>query len=400
MEERKQEGRMKLSRIQIHNYKSCLETELSLHDRLTVLIGANGAGKTNIMTAINLLKTMSDTHFTMLPAGTETDLSFLFTDQEWTVELRVKAAAESQPELSWRMADILEPYVQVPLYFVQSDDVEKNSRAVKNYFDLLNIEVSDEKITRFTSRLLKTKAFIESIRYYSAVQFSDVTKVDPLIKKDIKTPHEQFLKDLFNMRNEFPEKYARYRELAGPGGIHLVDDISFTGYFHFVDHMGVSDRDDQVPKKGGSENLPVENEQPEMWMPQAAINNKKLSFNQLSEGTFKTLALLFYITAYDGGLLLLEEPEISVHHRLLNDIIEIIKNESEYKQILFSTHSDYVLDMLNPEAVVFVENGSGGTKAAALPSALSTENYKGLRTFLECEGALGEYWKAGGFDGA
>jgi predicted ATPase len=378
---------MKLSRIQIHTYKSCLETELSLHDRLTVLIGANGAGKTNIMTAINLLFLMGYTHFTRLPADEGTDVSFLFTEQDWKVELRIEVGADWQFELSWRMADILDQYVHVPLYFVQSDDVEKNSRGVKNYFDVLNIDVSAEKITLFTSRLLKTKAFIESVRYYQAAQFSDVTKVEPRIKEDAKTPQERFLKDLFDMRNDSPAKYARYRELVGLKGIHLVDDISFEGYFQFVEHFG-------------SGNSSVEDQKPEIWIPKAAINHRQLNFNQLSEGTFKTMALLFYIIAHDGGLLLLEEPEISVHHKLLKDIIEIIKNESESKQILFSTHSDYVLDMLAPETLVFVENNNGVTKATALSAALSQENFKGLRTFLEYGGALGEYWKAGGFDGA
>ncbi|MDR2631861.1 MAG: ATP-binding protein [Spirochaetaceae bacterium] len=378
---------MKLARIQIHKYKSCLETELALHEDLTVLIGVNGAGKTNIMTAVNLLSLMSQTHFTMFPADKETEVSFLFVDPDWSVELRVKSSGELRPELSWRMADILDQYVQVPLYFVQSDDVEKNSRAVKNYFDVLNMDISTEKITRFTSRMLKTKTFIESIRYYSAVQFSDVTKVVPHIQKEAKTPREQFLQDLFNMRNDFPEKYTRYRELVGPEEIHLVDDISFKGYMQFSEYMD-------------SGNSPAKNEDSELWMPLVTINNRELRFNQLSEGTFKTLALLFYITAHDGGLLLLEEPEISVHYKLLKDIIEIIKNESENKQILCSTHSDYVLDMLDPEMVVLVKNGRRGTKAAALPSALSEENDQGLRTFLECEGSLGEYWKAGSFDEA
>jgi hypothetical protein len=54
--------------------------------------------------------------------------------------------------------------------------------------------------------------------------------------------------------------------------------------------------------------------------------------------------------------------------------------------------------MLKPEDIVFVTNGKEGTKAQALPKALSESNYAGLRTFLECEGSLGEYWKAGGFD--
>jgi predicted ATPase len=363
-----------------------VETELSLNDQLTVLVGTNGAGKTNIMTAINLLYALSFTRFTMFPADKDTVISFRFAEPDWSVDVRVSCLENMSPELSWRMDDILDQYVQVPLYFVQSDDVAINSRAVKNYFDVLDLDVSAEKITLFTSRLLKTKAFMESIRYYSAACFSDVTKVDPLIKEEVKTPQEQFLKDLFTMWQDFPKKYARYRDLVGPGGIHLVDDVLFKGYIQFADSTG-------------PENLPAKNGEPELWMPQARINGKVLQFNQLSEGTFKTLALLFYITAHDGGLLLFEEPEISAHHKLLNDIIEIIKNESEYKQILFSTHSDYVLDMLDPEALVFVHNKGGETKAAALPSALSGDNYKGLRTFLECEGALGEYWKAGGFDG-
>jgi predicted ATPase len=363
-----------------------LDTELSLPAGLTVLVGVNGAGKTNILTAVNLLSVMGQTHFTLFPADKETEISFFFSERDWSVELRVKLFDKFQPELSWRIKDICDQYVQVPLYFVLSDDVKNNSRAVKNYFDVQNVAVSDENITRFTSRLLETKAFIESIRYYSAVQFSDVTKVDPYIKEAAKTPHEQFLRDLFALRNNSPEKYAQYRKLVGSEGIHLVDDINFKGYFQFSDSFS--------PQKTSPKD-----EESEIWTPQAVINHERLDFNQLSEGTFKTLALLFYITAYDGGLLLFEEPEISVHHRLLKDIIEIIKNESENKQIVCSTHSDYVLDMLNPESVFFVENGEGGTKATALPEALSGENYQGLRTFLECEGSLGEYWKAGGFDG-
>jgi AAA15 family ATPase/GTPase len=363
---------------------------VSLHDNLTVLIGVNGAGKTNVMTAINLLSVMSAAHFAMIPIDKETEISFVFNEEDWSVELRVKATDNMEPELFWRMVDIFDHPVQAPLYFIQSDDIEKNSRAFKSYLEAQNRDVSAGKLSLFTSRLLKTKAFIESIRYYSAAHFSDVTKVDPQInteKQDTKNHHNQFLYDLFTMRNESREKYERYRNLVCSEGIHLVDNILFKGYVESYDHFE-------------SEKPSIEKNDSEIWMPMAVVNNRELNFRQLSEGAFKTLALLFYIAAHDGGLLLLEEPEISVHHKLLKDVIEIIKNESEYKQILFSTHSDYVLDMLVPEDLVFVENGSGGTKAAALPSALAEDSYRALRTFLENEGALGEYWKAGGFDGA
>jgi ABC-type lipoprotein export system ATPase subunit len=357
-----------------------------LNTDLTVLVGVNGAGKTNIMTAINLLAIMGNTHFTMLPVDKETEIIVIFTESDWTVELHINTIAEFQPEFSWRMADIVDQCVKVPLYFIQSDKVEENSRAVKNYFNVLNMDISGEKIDIFTLRMIKIKAFIESIHYYSAVQFSDVTKVDPLIKNTPgKSPQEMFLSDLFDMRNKFPEKYAGYKDLVGPTGIHLVDDILFKGYIEFVDSF--------TP-----ENLSKENKDTDIWMPLIEMGGKQLKFNQLSEGTFKTMALLFYITAYDNGLLLLEEPEISIHHKLLRDVIEIIQNESEHKQILFSTHSDYVVDILKPQDIVFIENSRNGTKTRSLPEELAKGNYKGLKAYLQNQGSLGEYWIGGGFE--
>ena len=48
-----------LKRIVISNYRSCLHTRINLHPNLTVLIGPNSSGKTNILQAIMLLKKLS-----------------------------------------------------------------------------------------------------------------------------------------------------------------------------------------------------------------------------------------------------------------------------------------------------------------------------------------------------
>ena len=51
----------------------------------------------------------------------------------------------------------------------------------------------------------------------------------------------------------------------------------------------------------------------------------RLSFNQLSEGTFRALALIFYLMADDSDLLLLEEPEVGVvHSGLLVSLLKLI----------------------------------------------------------------------------
>jgi predicted ATPase len=125
----------------------------------------------------------------------------------------------------------------------------------------------------------------------------------------------------------------------------------------------------------------------------------KFSPSQLSEGTFKTMGLLYYLLTSKSRLLLIEEPEVCVHHGLLATIVELTKSVSNSKQIVMSTHSDYVLDKLNPEAVFLVRNmGAKGTFATKISKALSKDSYNALKEYLETSGSLGEYWRQGGLD--
>lgn len=47
---------MKLKSFEIDSYRSCRKTKFPLHNNLTGLIGVNGAGKSNILNAIMLMR--------------------------------------------------------------------------------------------------------------------------------------------------------------------------------------------------------------------------------------------------------------------------------------------------------------------------------------------------------
>ena len=47
---------IKLNNVKILNYRSCLSTNLTLKNNLTALIGANGAGKSNILSSLLLFQ--------------------------------------------------------------------------------------------------------------------------------------------------------------------------------------------------------------------------------------------------------------------------------------------------------------------------------------------------------
>jgi predicted ATPase len=134
-------------------------------------------------------------------------------------------------------------------------------------------------------------------------------------------------------------------------------------------------------------------------IPEIKISNSTLSPSQLSEGTFKTLGMLFYLMTGKGSVILLEEPEVCVHHGLLASIIELLKSYSKTKQVIFSTHSDYILDSLDTDSVFRVKKDpSAGTSVLPLKKSLSKEDVSALRNFLATEGSLGEFWRAGNID--
>jgi len=49
---------VKLKSFEVRSYRSCIRTKVPIQNQTTGLIGANGAGKSNILNAILLLKKM------------------------------------------------------------------------------------------------------------------------------------------------------------------------------------------------------------------------------------------------------------------------------------------------------------------------------------------------------
>jgi predicted ATPase len=76
-----------------------------------------------------------------------------------------------------------------------------------------------------------------------------------------------------------------------------------------------------------------------------------------------------------------------------------LNNRSSEKQIIFSTHSDFVLDRIKPEQVFSVTRTvRRGTTVRSLAVGYSKRRTDALREFLRTSGNLGEYWRQGGLE--
>ena len=117
----------------------------------------------------------------------------------------------------------------------------------------------------------------------------------------------------------------------------------------------------------------------------------------VSSGTLRMLALMTALYSQsDTTLLGIEEPENYVHPAALHAFVEHIKEAKQRAQIMITTHSPLLLDIINdPAAIFIVKRGkSDGTIVAR------EKNPEGVRKALEASGlGLGEYYEARGFGG-
>jgi ABC-type lipoprotein export system ATPase subunit len=414
---------MKLLKFKIKNYRSCDLTTLSPNSGLTVLIGVNGSGKSNLLNAILLLKraTGGSIHRLRPIDGAYVNRAYVNAEIDnngATIALRGDLFYSTNNQnvdevirtrLKWNLESITEKkgWIELPLEMLMyGDDVRFIVSAGKRRLSYNQMAKGGWFMQREMKSLLPEKVFptvreisqyLVGINYYSASQFSDPSRCPVSLELEDNRPrsrprkdtidHEQFIYDLFRSYKDGTKAFLRFKSVIGPDSIGLVDDVKF-------DEIRLPSNFVEVRAGGKTEK---KERTQVVVVPTFVIDGKILSPNQLSEGTFKTLALLFYVLTDDSQLLLVEEPEVCIHHGLLNSIITLIKDESRSKQIIISTHSDYVLDQLEPENVVIIDRRPNkGTKARAISKALSKTDFKALKQYLEESGNLGEYWREGG----
>ena len=394
---------MKILQVEINNYRSCIETRFDLPRTLMTLIGANGVGKSNILYGLQLFtKIDRNRRFFSEDSKDEllnTQINLVSEFEENIIYIRTTFYYETDER---NLDEVF--HVEVK-YRIQGENPRKWNTVDNEIFDLIEFlrrrrvkelprQFQNER-TKFSIRLIEN---LSNISYYSATQFSDPSKCPISIELDdfrmsfrsrTNRVHQQFIYDLYRSYKSQNASFSLFINTVGFNGLRLIEDIEFQE--HIIPSSSYKVRT-------GGEIQQIENTK-SIIIPSIKIDGLTLSPNQLSEGTFKTLALAFYILNDKSEFLLIEEPEVCVHHGLLSSILQLIIQQSRHKQIIISTHSDYVLDMLEPENILLVHKEYEiGTKVNSISKSMSANDYRVLKGYLESEGNLGEYWKEGGFD--
>jgi len=127
----------------------------------------------------------------------------------------------------------------------------------------------------------------------------------------------------------------------------------------------------------------------------------------LSDGTLRFLALLaLAYSPLPPGLICFEEPENGVHPGRLMFIVDLLRGMSERgaeegdrSQVIVNSHSPYLVDLLSPpEMRIASLNGRGQTHFTSVEDDLFSSK-PALKRILESgEQTLGELWSQGSLD--
>lgn len=411
-----------IERIELTNYRSCNKTAIAFNQNLSALIGANGSGKSNILNGILLLKKITrasrsrpDEEFFVsgckLRAWFNVDrktLKYEAVIRYATNERNIDEVVDATEKWNFKEITGQEKWLGLPLSITYEltrfpsklpHGISRREREflLKRYSSLSGVKLPETTDWEtILTTLEKVFGFVTGISYYSASRFTDPSKCPASFELEsnrlsrrfprLGEEHLHFMYDLYSAYKNNKTEFEEFKSVVGNKGIGLVDTIEY-------DEIDVPSSVYQVIAGGRVIQREVKKL---LVIPNIVIGGLKLSPNQLSEGTFKTLAILFYIITDKSRLLLLEEPEVCIHHGLLASIVEIIKEFSRMKQIIISTHSDYVLDALDPTNVFVTKlDPHKGTMVKHVPNSMSVREYKALKDYLDNFGNLGEYWRHG-----
>ena len=357
----------KLQRVTLKGFKSIREMDIELRS-LNVLIGANGAGKSNFVSFFKMLNEMmgmrlqgyigttgrasSLLHFgPKVTLQIEALLEFELDDAVDTYEMRLFHAAGdtlvfADEKLSFLRTGSPRPQV-VPL---GSGHVETRIGQKADEGDA-------------TARVVKH--LLDHCRVYHFQDTSPTARVFDYCY----IGHKRWLMpDAGNLAAFL----LRLREESGTIYKRIVSTIRLIAPFF--------DDFDLMPTGPGKRDVILN------WKDKGS--DKVFGPHQLSDGTLRAICLVTLLLQPEDelpDLIVVDEPELGLHPYALNMVAALFKKASNYTQVLVSTQSSSFLDNFDPEDIVVVNREGNESKFERPDSAK-------LESWLD-EYSLGEIWE-------
>lgn len=339
-----------VSKLTVCGYKSIRELrDFPLTD-LNVLIGANGAGKSNFISLFMLLNEMYRGNLQLYVQRRGGPDAFLHFGRKTTEEIWIEISCGD-----FQYQAGLRPTLDNRLIFSREIAGGRNLGAAHGESAVDTIKEADGG---------GVSALFSQWRVYHFHDAGETAKVkqrhgtnDNLALKPDAANLAAYLRML---RRAYPDSYRK-----------IVDVVRMVSPFF----------DDFVDRPGEPEFIELE------WT-QVGHDDTPLKAFMLSDGTLRFICLatlLLQPAALMPSTVLIDEPELGLHPYAVSVLADLMRQAAERRQLIVSTQSVELVNELAPEDVVVVDSVDG-------QSAFSRCDSRKLADWLQ-DYAMGELWK-------
>jgi len=365
-----------LQSFNLQGFRSIKKLENFTVGPITVLVGANGSGKSNLIGFFRMMNAM-------MLGGLQTFLqdagggsNFLYFGPKQTRFLEAELNFRSDAGLNTYRCELTFASVDRLIFSQEEVRFQRNDAKYPKQIPIENNEPSESELSRFLDPVRKEERFIKRFLDKTRVfHFHDTSMTsgmrrhcDPANSRYLFAEGGNLAAVLLRLQTEFPANYRRV--IAGVNTI-------FPELKDFV----------LEPTGRNGSGLLLR------WQP-TSKPTEVFGPAHLSDGTLRMIALVTLFNLPDEmatWMIILDEPELGLHPAAEAYLASLIRSASTRTQVLLSTQSATLVDHFKPSEVVVAEMHEGASTFKRLED-------DALKDWLK-RYTLGEAWRKNVFGG-
>ncbi|MEX2174613.1 MAG: AAA family ATPase [Pirellulaceae bacterium] len=362
-----------LRRVTVNGFKSIKEMDLELR-RMNVLIGANGAGKSNLISFFKMLNEMMSGRLQQYISAAGRAQALLHFGPKVTpqIESRVEFADDGVTNIyAIRLI-----HAAVDSLFFAEETLQRDDHFVSNAIGLgsghheTRIDEATNHGQAFNQQI--ATALKHSLNQCRVFHFNDTSLTARVRQYCYIGDNRSLLSDAGNLAAFL----LRIRDENGKAAYNrIVTTIRQIAPFF-----------DDFDLQRNSPSSPNKNDLTLNWRDKGS--DQIFGPHQLSDGTLRAMCLVTLLLQPEDDLpdlIVVDEPELGLHPYALNVIASLFKKASHHTQVLVSTQSTSFLDNFDSDDVIVVDR-------VGRESQFTRPDSEKLEAWLE-EYSLGEVWE-------
>lgn len=349
----------RIETISIKGFRRLQNIELEMRN-LTVMIGANGSGKTSFLDVMSVLAASASGNLQnilqlkgglneILTRGKAQELEIavsmqILERQSLNYSLNLSTKGLSYQIREENLTQQIDLNASEPFKYIESRGLDikyysqDDRRLLRPNWEHNPLETSLSQVPKMYREPENLRKTLASCTYYGALDVSEKSPIRlPQTMRPAKLPGasgEDLVSCLYDLRESDRDRFE------------WVENILSAAFPDFKQL-------NFPPVAAGTLSM--------TWTDQNF--SQPIYVHELSEGTLRFLWLVTLLQSQNlTTITLLDEPEVSLHPELLRHLVYLMREASKHTQLIVATHSDRLIGFLEPHEVLICDIEEGEAK--------------------------------------